>query len=538
MVPVQDARPHVGGTAGAELRPSAEDGVDVRERRIEDWIVGTLQDDPTERAHDPWAELIGPIALRRTPKRPTDSGSRGSGAQPPDWKRFSLARRQGITVLSLSDQSLTRPNELNELVGDLLALIGAGHTRIVLRFDAVERLSSAIVHPLAEAERRCSEARGGALRICGLRPELAPLFSLTGLDQRVSIQPDEAAAFDASWPACAELRPLPVAVLSALTARDPGVSGFAHVSPVQPAPLMLPLESQPAPAPETEPTPTPAREPGPGRLTEMSSVRLIIESGRARGRTIAVRGSRFLIGRDRGCQLRPAAATISRFHAALECRDGNLFLRGLHSANGTSLNGRVLRGEVAELRAGDRVEVGPVIFTVAIGRGGARPRVETVEELIAGWLRDETPPDADPVTMNELPVRLDAEQVQADSLKHELIEGVLVVTPLAPELDGESILGTLRARLAALLENELPRRVVINLSHVAEISGRAIGVLVAHHLRLERVGGSVRVCEANPRVSAVLEQIRLSMLLECHPRLDDAVLSSWTSAGDSGAVSV
>ena len=81
--------------------------------------------------------------------------------------------------------------------------------------------------------------------------------------------------------------------------------------------------------------------------------------------------------------------------------------------------------------------------------------------------------------------------------------------------------------LAARLEGPFPRRVVVNLTHVAHLTGRALGVLLAHHLKLEAEGGSLRVCQTNPRVAAVFEQAKLAKLVECHASLDDAVLTHW-----------
>jgi hypothetical protein len=52
-------------------------------------------------------------------------------------------------------------------------------------------------------------------------------------------------------------------------------------------------------------------------------------------------------------------------------------------------------------------------------------------------------------------------------------------------------------------------------------------VLLAHHLRLDRSGGGLRICQARARLMAVLHQVRLTMLVECHPTLDEAVLSAW-----------
>jgi len=73
----------------------------------------------------------------------------------------------------------------------------------------------------------------------------------------------------------------------------------------------------------------------------------------------------------------------------------------------------------------------------------------------------------------------------------------------------------------------VPRQVVVNFEYIRRFSGHAIGVLLAHHLRLDRAGGALRTCRAHARVMAILHQVNLTMLVECHPTLDEAVLGAW-----------
>jgi pSer/pThr/pTyr-binding forkhead associated (FHA) protein len=70
-----------------------------------------------------------------------------------------------------------------------------------------------------------------------------------------------------------------------------------------------------------------------------------------------------LIGRDSGCQLRPASPLVSGRHCALVQRQGKVLARDLGSASGTFVNDRPLHGEV-ELHDGDRLRVGPLLFAV------------------------------------------------------------------------------------------------------------------------------------------------------------------------------
>ena len=100
----------------------------------------------------------------------------------------------------------------------------------------------------------------------------------------------------------------------------------------------------------------------------MLNVRLVVLSaGKSQGKAIPVTRFPFLIGRDPACQLRPGSGLVSGRHCALILRQGGLFLRDLNSTNGTLLDGVAL-GEERQLKGGERIQVGPLVFGVTIER--------------------------------------------------------------------------------------------------------------------------------------------------------------------------
>lgn len=258
---------------------------------------------------------------------------------------------------------------------------------------------------------------------------------------------------------------------------------------------------------------------------------LIVQLGGSKGRPISVAGTTFVIGRGRDCQLRLGSTMVSKLHAAIERREGRNFLKDLGSTNGTMLNGRLLRSKEAEIHDGDRIQIGPVVATVATA--AQREAGAKVEEQVAEWLHPAAPASqAGPIDALETAVipTTGGENAEAGpdaQIKLEIIQDTLVVTPVVGELESDSMIELLRAHLHALYERSAPRRVVVNLEYVAHLSGQAIGVLLAHHLRLDRSGGALRICQARARIMAVMHQVRLTMLVECHPTLDEAVLSAW-----------
>ncbi len=70
------------------------------------------------------------------------------------------------------------------------------------------------------------------------------------------------------------------------------------------------------------------------------------------------------IGRGEDCELQVPLANVSRRHCELTLDGEKLGVRDLASSNGTYVNNR--RVTEANLKAGDRLVVGPAVFTVQI----------------------------------------------------------------------------------------------------------------------------------------------------------------------------
>lgn len=117
-------------------------------------------------------------------------------------------------------------------------------------------------------------------------------------------------------------------------------------------------------------------------------MRLVVNRGKARGRSITVTGPRFVIGRAPECQLRPASDLVSRRHAELRFTSGVPTIADLGSEAGTRVNGRAVSEPVA-LRDGDRIEIGPLCFTAVVGTApSARPARQSREDMIVAWLTE------------------------------------------------------------------------------------------------------------------------------------------------------
>lgn len=71
-----------------------------------------------------------------------------------------------------------------------------------------------------------------------------------------------------------------------------------------------------------------------------------------------------IIGRREDCDLRIPIGDVSRKHCRLLLNEDGLRVEDLGSSNGTLVNGRRVQESI--LQAGDRLNVGPVAFTVQI----------------------------------------------------------------------------------------------------------------------------------------------------------------------------
>ncbi|MCK6455107.1 MAG: FHA domain-containing protein [Phycisphaerae bacterium] len=80
---------------------------------------------------------------------------------------------------------------------------------------------------------------------------------------------------------------------------------------------------------------------------------------------LPVMGSSFVVGRSEECALRMPYSEVSRHHCQFSLTNGSLRVKDLGSSNGTYVNAKRIEDGVA-LKAGDRVRIGPVIFTVQI----------------------------------------------------------------------------------------------------------------------------------------------------------------------------
>lgn len=109
-------------------------------------------------------------------------------------------------------------------------------------------------------------------------------------------------------------------------------------------------------------------------------VKLVVTKGKHAGRVVPVAGPKFFIGRAPECHLRSGSDLIGRHHCVILVRDGFVAVRDFGTTTGTCVNDEAVRGQ-QELKAGDRLAVGPLEFEVQFAVPHSGVRKPTIEEI-------------------------------------------------------------------------------------------------------------------------------------------------------------
>ena len=93
-------------------------------------------------------------------------------------------------------------------------------------------------------------------------------------------------------------------------------------------------------------------------------VKLVMFKGSGQRKEFPVVNNVTVIGRGENCDLRVPLLSVSRRHCELSTGGNQVRIKDLASSNGTYVNNK--RVNEAVLNAGDRLVVGPIVFTVQI----------------------------------------------------------------------------------------------------------------------------------------------------------------------------
>ena len=258
-----------------------------------------------------------------------------------------------------------------------------------------------------------------------------------------------------------------------------------------------------------------------------------------------------------------------------------LYLRDFGGEGGTGVNDRVLHARETEIGNGDLIQIGPMVLTLSVKPkpeepfgmihapegwpflGGMAyepapaPAIEPVSTLsrpephptpripagvaasavatsavaasaVASPPKPAAPPIA-PVAPHPTHARpIIPKRSHHRALACRMIDDVLVATVVSHDQKEEETVSPVRYELRSILDEEdTPSRMVIDLGNTRYLSSRAVGVILAHYQGLERKGATMRVCGVSREIKPVLDQMRLSMLIDIYPTVEEAVQTPW-----------
>jgi anti-anti-sigma factor len=276
-------------------------------------------------------------------------------------------------------------------------------------------------------------------------------------------------------------------------------------------------------------------------------VRLIAQSGRSPGQALQVKAAKFFIGSHPNCLLRPNIPEIGGIHALVEQREGRVFVRDFGVEGGTTINDRVLRTKEIEVFDGDLIQIGPMVLSLVIAPKAIESPRSALAEAPPGWPFEELAETAQPKPAEQPPtpaapppppvtakgpgslraMPTGERAVWRSSLSYEMTGDLMVITLLTPVLTEEDTIAPMRQELREILDQPWPRREVIDMEKITFVSSRAVGVILAHYQGILREGGTMRLAKVSPRVKPVLEQMRVHMLIDIFPSLEEAVQTAW-----------
>jgi pSer/pThr/pTyr-binding forkhead associated (FHA) protein len=122
----------------------------------------------------------------------------------------------------------------------------------------------------------------------------------------------------------------------------------------------------------------PAPPPAPVAFLLAHRATLVVLEGSGAGREIPLDRARMEMGRGEEVALRFDDQAMSRQHATFEALDHCIRVRDLGSTNSVMVNGSPVLA--AELKHGDRIEIGAHVFQYVVEAIACEPRVHVIED--------------------------------------------------------------------------------------------------------------------------------------------------------------
>lgn len=111
-------------------------------------------------------------------------------------RRIDIEEVGDVTVVRFLDKRILDETNIQLIGNQLFGLVDEDQrSKIVLDFTNVEYLSSAALGKLITLDKKVKAVKG-KLRLCGIRPEIYEVFSITRLNKVFTIFDDQEKALD------------------------------------------------------------------------------------------------------------------------------------------------------------------------------------------------------------------------------------------------------------------------------------------------------------------------------------------------------
>jgi anti-anti-sigma factor len=111
--------------------------------------------------------------------------------------RLLVEKNAEITVVYFQDAGILDEKNINKIADELFELCdSSAKPKMVLNFEKVEYLSSAVLGKLVALQKRVSASKGN-LHLCCIRESILQVFKVTRLDKVLKIYPEQARAVKA-----------------------------------------------------------------------------------------------------------------------------------------------------------------------------------------------------------------------------------------------------------------------------------------------------------------------------------------------------
>jgi len=103
---------------------------------------------------------------------------------------------------------------------------------------------------------------------------------------------------------------------------------------------------------------------------------VVLAAGKQEGKVLEIKVPQFVVGRDPECHLRPTSPMISKKHCALIQKAGKVYIKDFGSTNGSYVNDQPVQNAAVQLKNGDTLKIGPLLFSVRLEAGAATPSAQ------------------------------------------------------------------------------------------------------------------------------------------------------------------